>query len=249
MKIGLFIPCYLNEFYPQAALSTLEILKKQNLEIEYPLEQTCCGQAQANTGLANDTKILAKRFVDIFSKYDYIVCPSGSCVGMVKYHYEQFLKDDIRYQDIKNKIYEFCEFLLEVVKVNDFNVSFPYKVGIHNSCHSTRELKLASASELNIFKFNKIELLLSKLKDIEFSKLNRVDECCGFGGTFSINEEAVSTFMGNDRLREHIDAKTQIITGADMSCLMHLEGLIKRQKLPLKVMYIAQILNGEVPHE
>ncbi len=248
MKIGLFIPCFMNEIYPQACKATYKLLKKLPYEIEYPMEQTCCGQPMANSGCSKDVEVLAKNFVESFKKYDYIVAPSGSCVTMVKEHYSPFFaKDDVDYNKVKTSIYEICEFLHDIVGIDnlELDVSFPHNVGVHNSCHGHRVLKLASASELNIPYDSKLKNLLKKVRDINIVTLKREDECCGFGGTFSVFEEAVSVAMGQDRVKDHLDSNAQIITGADMSCLMHMEGIINRENQPIKVMHIAQILAGE----
>ncbi|MBE0495684.1 MAG: (Fe-S)-binding protein [Campylobacterales bacterium] len=248
MKIGLFIPCYMNELYPGASMATLELLEKQGLDVEYPLEQTCCGQPMANTGCIKDMETLARRFVKLFKDYDYVVGPSGSCVSMVRNNYAQFLAGDPDFERIKTRTFEVCEFLHDVIKPQTFNVSFPYKVGLHNSCHSHRDAGLGAPSERNIPYFNKLEALLAKVDDIELVKLERVDECCGFGGTFAITESAISAFMGTDRIDDHLRAGAEIITGADLSCLMHMDGLIRRQGKPLRIIHIVQILNGGDPH-
>lgn len=245
MKIGLFIPCYMNELYPEACRATLKVLENLNLNVSYPMQQTCCGQPMANSGCSKDVKELAYHFVETFKEFDYIVAPSGSCVAMVKEHYAEFFKDNSDYEKVKTSIYEVCEFLHDIIKVDSFNVSFPYKVGVHNSCHGHRELKLASCTELNVPCYSKLKTLLSKVADIELVELDREDECCGFGGTFAVTEDAISAAMGKDRIADHVNHGAQIMTGADMSCLMHMEGLINRDKQPIKVMHITQILAGE----
>lgn len=245
MKIGLFIPCFMNELYPEASMATLKLLEKLNLDVEYPIEQTCCGQPMANSGCSADVEKLAHRFVNTFKKYDYIVAPSGSCVTMVKEHYEPFFEDDKNYNKIKTSIYEITEFLHDIIKVESLDSTFNYKVGVHNSCHGHRVLKLGSASELNIPIFNKIKNLLSLVKGVEIAELKRDDECCGFGGTFCVTEEAISVAMGKDRIKDHLDSQVEVMTGADMSCLMHMQGIINRDKNPIKVMHISEILLGE----
>ena len=249
MKIGLFIPCFMNELYPNICKATYKLLKDQGLQIEYPLSQTCCGQPMANSGCAKDVKKLAIDFVNRFKDFDYIVAPSGSCVSMVKEHYAEFFDNDKDYNKVKASIYEVCEFLHDIIKIENinFNVSFPFKVGVHNSCHGHRVLKLATASELNIPYDSKLKNLLNKISDIELVTLKREDECCGFGGTFSVQEEAISVTMGKDRIKDHINSSAQIITGADMSCLMHMDGIINRDKNPIKVMHIVEILAGVRP--
>ena len=247
MKIGLFIPCFMNELYPDICKATYKLLT--NIEIEYPLEQTCCGQPMANSGCSKDIETLAKNFVKSFKKYDYIVAPSGSCVSMVKEHYAPFFDNDKDYNHVKASVYEVCEFLHDVIGIDNLNlyVSFPYNVGLHNSCHGHRVLKLATASELNIPYNSKLKNLLNKVNDINIVELKREDECCGFGGTFSVAEEAISVAMGKDRIKDHLDSNAQIMTGADMSCLMHMDGIINRNKEPIKVMHIVEILAGVRP--
>ncbi len=245
MKIGLFIPCFMNELYPEACVSTLKVLKNLNLDVEYPMSQTCCGQPMANSGCSKDVKALAHQFVEIFKEFDYIVAPSGSCVTMVKDHYAPFFDDDPAYNKVKTSIYEVCEFLHDIIKVETFNVTFPYKVGLHNSCHAHRGLHLATPSELNIPYNSKLKNLLAKVDGIELVDLKREDECCGFGGTFSVTEDAISAAMGKDRVKDHVDSGAQVMTGVDMSCLMHMEGIINRNNEPIKVLHIVQILAGE----
>lgn len=246
MKVGLFIPCFMNELYPKSCMATLKLLENVGLDVEYPMNQTCCGQPMANSGCSKDMKELAYQFVENFKSYDYIVAPSGSCVTMVKEHYEPFFEDDNPdYNKVKTSIYEVCEFLHDIIKIDSLDISFPYKVGVHNSCHGHRALGLGSPSELNIPANNKLKNLLNLIPDIEIVELKRDDECCGFGGTFCVSEEDISVAMGKDRINDHLNANAQIITGADMSCLMHMEGLINRQKQPIKVMHITEILAGE----
>ncbi|SFZ98795.1 Predicted L-lactate dehydrogenase, Fe-S oxidoreductase subunit YkgE [hydrothermal vent metagenome] len=246
MKIGLFIPCFMNELYPEASMATLKVLENLKLDVEYPLEQTCCGQPMANTGCATEAGVLAHRFLDIFKKYDYVVAPSGSCVAMVRDNYAQFLEGEDGFEHLKTHTYELVEFLHDVIKPTSMNASFPHKVGIHNSCHGHRELGMASMSERNLPAFSKIENILSLVDDIEFVKLKRNDECCGFGGTFCVTEAALSAAMGKDRVNDHLQAGAEIVTGIDMSCLMHMQGVIDREKYPIKTMHIAQILAGEL---
>jgi len=226
-------------------MATLKLLEKLNFNVEYPVEQTCCGQPMANSGCSQDIEKLAHRFVNTFKKYDYVVAPSGSCVTMVKEHYEPFFNDNKDYNKIKTSIYEITEFLHDIAKIDKLDSKFNFKVGVHNSCHGHRVLKLGSASELNITPYNKLENLLSLVEGIELVQLNRSDECCGFGGTFCVTEEAISVAMGKDRIKDHMDSNVEVMTGADMSCLMHMQGIINRDKNPIKVMHISEILLGE----
>jgi L-lactate dehydrogenase complex protein LldE len=247
MRVGLFIPCYIDQFYPEVGWATVDVLNRYGVDVDFPAAQTCCGQPMANTGCTNDTRPLAEKFLKVFRDYPYVVCPSGSCVAMVRYHYDQFLAGAAGFEQLKAKTFELCEFLTDVLRVEQVTGHFPHKVGLHQSCHGLRELRLGSASELVTTSFNKARRLLESLSGIELTQLERPDECCGFGGTFSVNEEAVSCLMGNDRLDDHQRAGTEVLTAVDMSCLMHLGGLISRAERPLKVMHIAQILAGHQP--
>lgn len=237
MRVGLFVPCYVDQFYPSAAIATLELLEKFGVEVVYPMKQTCCGQPMANSGYENLGKNTADLFLDNFGEFEFIVAPSGSCTLHVKDHI-------IPKGAFRPHIYELCEFLTDVIKVDQIPASFPYKVGLHASCHGLRGLDLAKPSEIMGMDFNKPLRLLEKVEGIEIVSLSRKDECCGFGGTFAIFEEALSVCMGKDRIADHQKQGVEIITSADMSCLMHLDGLLKRNKSPIKVKHIAEILNG-----
>jgi len=244
-KVALFIPCYINDFYPKVALATMELLEKQGYEVIYPKNQTCCGQPFLNNGLRDEVARLATNFYNKFATFDYIVAPSSSCISTIKYHYKDILPKE-QADILTPKVYELCEFLYDIVGLDNIKIenSFPHRVGLHNSCHSIRELNLASASELNIPHFNKIKEILSKVKDIQIFEPS-TDECCGFGGTFSIQEPEISTLMGRDRIEAHKQNSVEFITGVDNSCLLHMEGIAKRDKESIKFIHIAEILNGD----
>lgn len=244
MKIGLFIPCYIDQLYPKVGLATVDLLEKTGCEVVYPENQTCCGQPMANTGCIPDAEPLAQHFFQTFRDFEYIVCPSGSCTSMVRNHYDCYFEGNEEFREFKGRVYELCEFLLDVLKIDHLEGHFPHKVGVHQSCHGLRELRLGKSSELNLPPFNKTRQVLELIDGIEFTQLNRPDECCGFGGTFAITEEAVSCLMAEDRIADHEQAGTEVLTAGDMSCLMHLGGVISRQKKNLKVMHVAEILAG-----
>ena len=161
---------------------------------------------------------------------------------MIREHYDDYLGGKPGFEQLKLKTFELTEFLTDVLKVTQPAGRFPHKVGLHQSCHGLRELRLGSCSERVGPSFNKAKQLLEGLEGIKFSQLTRADECCGFGGTFAVAEEAVSAMMGLDRIHDHEQAGTEVLTANDMSCLMHMDGLIRRQKKPIKVMHIAEIL-------
>ncbi len=245
MKVGLFIPCYIDQFYPQVGIATLQLLEKLGCVVEFPLLQTCCGQPMANSGFAKLSKGCDTNFVNNFSNYEYIVAPSGSCVLHVKEHLQDEENPQLA-KHIRQSVYELSEFLTDVLKITTLDASFPFKVGMHNSCHGQRGLHVSSMSETVAPSFSKPGQLLQMVKGLQLSYPQRVDECCGFGGTFCVFEEAVSVKMGKDRIKEHTANEVDYITGGDISCLMHLEGILKRQGSNTKTIHLAEILNSKL---
>jgi L-lactate dehydrogenase complex protein LldE len=245
MKVGLFIPCYVDQFYPQVGIATLQLLEKLGVDVDYPVRQTCCGQPMANAGYENLSADCNTLFIENFSSYDYIVSPSGSCVLHVKDHLHS-QSNESNAKRIRSSIFELTEFLTDILKVDKLDASFPHKVGLHQSCHGQRGLKLSQMSELMASDFSKPEKLLSLVDGLELVNLDRKDECCGFGGSFCVTEEAVSVKMGIDRVKDHTLHGAEYITGGDMSCLMHLEGILRRRKNTTSVIHIAEILNGKL---
>ena len=243
MRVGLFIPCYVNQFYPAVAIATLRLLEKLELDVVYPMNQTCCGQPMANSGFEHLTGDCNTLFLENFSEFDYIVSPSGSCVLHIKDHLHVEDREG-ESKALRKKIFELTEFLTDVVKPDRLEASFPYRVGLHQSCHGQRGLGLSQMSELVAAPFSKTEKLLRMVHGLELIELSRTDECCGFGGTFCVAEEAVSVKMGKDRVHDHLHHGAEFITGNDMSCLMHLDGILKRQKSTTRIIHIAEILQG-----
>ncbi len=245
MTVGLFIPCYVNQFYPQAAIATLQLLRKVGVEVVYPPRQTCCGQPMANSGFEYLTQECNDLFLENFSGFDYIVAPSASCVLHLKQHLHS-AEEPEQADHVRSRIYELVEFLTDVLHVEHLEARFPHRVGIHQSCHGLRGLYLAQMSELNAPPFSKPVQLLNMVDGLELVMLDRPDECCGFGGTFCVAEEAVSVKMGKDRVTDHTKNGAEYITSVDLSCLMHLEGILHRNKSALKAVHIAEILNATV---
>jgi L-lactate dehydrogenase complex protein LldE len=235
MRVALFVPCYIDQFYPQVAVASLELLEKLGCEVIVPSDQTCCGQPMANSGFASATEGCDANFTHNFEGFDYIVGPSGSCVLHLKEHHPS--------EKIRNSVYEICEFLTDVLKVSSLSATFPHRVGLHQSCHGQRGLRLSSMSERNEKPFSKLQDLLSLVKGVEVVMPEREDECCGFGGTFCVTEEAVSVKMGQDRIKEHAANAVDYIVGADTSCLMHMEGILRRQGSKVQVKHIVELLN------
>lgn len=245
MRVGLFIPCYVNQFYPSAAKATLELLQKSGVNVVYPVKQTCCGQPMANSGFEYLSKECNDHFIENFSAFDYIVGPSASCILHIKEHLHSD-KNESQAAIIRTKVFELVEFLTDILKIEKLDAVFPHKVGLHHSCHGLRGLYLSQMSELNAPAFSKPQYLLNMVKGLEQISLDRQDECCGFGGVFCISEEAVSVKMGKDRITDHSKHGAEYITSSDLSCLMHLEGILHRSKSPVKVIHIAEILNATI---
>jgi L-lactate dehydrogenase complex protein LldE len=199
----------------------------------------------ANSGFQHLTTETDELFVKNFSPFDYIVAPSASCVLHVKDHLHS-RKDPAAANAIRGKVYELVEFLTDILKLEKIEARFPHRVSIHHSCHGLRGLYLSQMSELNAPAFSKPQRLLNMVEGLELVNLDRPDECCGFGGTFCVSEEAVSTKMGRDRVADHEKNGAEYITSSDLSCLMHLEGILNRNKSSVKVVHIAEILNSQL---
>jgi L-lactate dehydrogenase complex protein LldE len=241
MDVALFVPCYIDQLYPRVGLATAELLERQGVRVHFPEAQTCCGQPMANSGFFDDARQLARKMLDVFAPYEHVVCPSGSCTSMVRNHYPELLPGDPKVAALRAKTRELCEFLHDVLQVRPRG-RFDARVGLHQSCHALRELRMGSGSERLVPPYSKTRALLEGIEGLKLAELSRADECCGFGGTFAVSEEAVSCAMGRDRVADHERAGAEVITGADSSCLMHLDGLIRRDGKKLRVLHVAELL-------
>ena len=219
MKVGLFVPCYIDAMYPEAGIATFKLLKHFGIEVSYPEKQTCCGQPMGNAGFEDMAKPLAKKFNDMFTDVDYIVAPSASCASYVKFFHPRLLKGEHPCL-ASAKTMDIVAFLHDVLKIK----------------------ALPGPSEEHIAPYNKIVDLLKLMKDITVREPERKDECCGFGGMFAIEETAVSIRMGEDKIERHIATGAEYVTGADSSCLMHMAGIAKRKKKPIQFVHVSQIL-------
>lgn len=244
MKVGLFIPCYVDAVFPEVGMATYRLLRALGVDVTYPKGQTCCGQPMGNAGFQQDAAPLADKFQNMFSGFDYVVAPSVSCTSYVRYMYPDLMRKEGHVCTVSEKALDIVEFLHDVLKVKKLPGRFPHKVSIHNSCHGVRELHLSTPSE-NVVepRINKIRDLLGLVEGIELTEPDRPDECCGFGGMFSVEETAVSGRMGRDKLQRHIDTGAEYITGADCSCLMHLAGVAAKEgKCGIRFRHVAEIL-------
>jgi L-lactate dehydrogenase complex protein LldE len=244
MTVALFVPCYVDQLYPQVARATLAVLEARGVRVAFPMEQTCCGQPMANAGCEQDARAAAERFVRTFAEFEAIVAPSGSCVHHVRHHFDQ-LPQTVEVQRVRARTFELCEYLLTLPEAAP--VAFPFRVGVHVGCHALRGLRQGTPSELGPPADGPMHTLLRRMPGIDLVPLDRPDECCGFGGSFAVGGAAISARMGSDRVADHRRHGAEVLVGADMSCLMHLEGIIRRGADPLPVMHVAQLLNGERP--
>ena len=242
MKIGLFVPCYVDALYPEVGVSTWRLLRSLGLDVDYPEPQTCCGQPMGNAGFEHMAEPLARQFDELFAPYDYVVAPSASCAAYVRCFHPNLMKE--RTCEAAGKTMDIVEFLHDVVKIDSLPARFPHKVSVHNSCHGVRELGLSSPSERNVPRYNKIIDLLKLVDGIEVVEPERPDECCGFGGMFAVEEKAVSRRMGIDKVRRHMATGAEYVTGPDSSCLMHMQGIAEKEQLPIKFIHVAQILSA-----
>ena len=241
MQVGLFIPCYVDAVYPEVGVATYKLLRHLGLDVEYPENQTCCGQPMANAGFESQAVPLATKFKEKFKGFDYVVAPSVSCTAFIRINYPRLLHGKTECETAK-KCMDVVEFLHDVVKLDRRLGTFPHKVSLHNSCHGVRELGLSSPSEQHVAKFNKIKDLLQLVDGIQVVEPERPDECCGFGGMFSVEETAISAQMGLDKVERHIQTGAEYVTGPDCSCLMHMAGVARKQGLKIEFKHVVEIL-------
>lgn len=247
MRVALFVPCYIDQLYPDVAFACLELLERQGVSVEVPAQQTCCGQVLTNRGALQAARPLARNFEATFAGYDCVVCPSGSCAAALRHHPHSLGGAP---GGASSKVYELCQFLVQVLGVENTGVPFPHRVALHESCHSLRELGLGQPSELGAVPApveSPARRLLRQVPELQLVEPARRDECCGFGGSFSVAEPDVSARMGSDRAADFEQAGAEVVTSADMSCLMHLSGLMRRQHRRARVLHIAQLLVGRDP--
>ncbi len=235
MNVQIFIPCFMDQLYPQTAFNMVKVLKKAGCTISYNKNQTCCGQPAFNAGFRGEAKDVCKKFIKDFSSADYIVAPSASCVGFVRNYYTDLFKEGVLKADVFNlqkRIFEFSEFLTNVLRVDHFGAVLKGKATYHDSCAALRECKLKTEPRQ----------LLQQVEGLELIEMEDVETCCGFGGTFAVKFEDISAAMADQKVHHALDTKADYIISTDISCLMHLEGYIKHKKIPLKTMHLADVL-------
>ena len=246
MRIALFVPCYVDQLRPSVGLAALDLLEQAGLEVEFPRAQTCCGQPFHTAGDRTSARALAERFVRVFAGYDHVVTPSGSCAATVRNHYPSLLGAPAA--DIAARTFELCEYLVDVASAPPPRGRLELRVGLHASCHALRGLRLGTPSETRAPPVrDPARALLEGLQGIELVRLERSDECCGFGGMFSVEEEVVSCRMGLDRLADHERAGAEVVTSTDVSCLLQLESLARRRGVALRALHVAELLAERQP--
>ena len=237
MKVQLFIPCFVDQLYPDTAFNMVRILEKAGCTVHYNTDQTCCGQPAFNAGFQDDAKEVCLKFLKDFSGTDYIVSPSASCTGFVRNYYPGLFIDSSFNKEVKavgKRIYEFSDFLVNVLKLENFNASLAGKATYHDSCSALRKCKIKTEPRK----------LLSHVKGLELIEMADVETCCGFGGSFAVKFESISLAMADQKVNHALKTGAKYLISTDLSCLMHLDGYIRHKGLPLKTLHIADVLSS-----
>ena len=238
--VALFIQCLVDGIYPQVAESMVKIFRSLGMDLTCPTRQTCCGQPAFNSGYRREARVAAKRFIEIFETADTIVCPSGSCVTMVRHHYPELFKENVswrqRAEQVADKTYELTEYLVDVLEVDDLGAHYDGKITYHDSCHLLRSLRIKDQPRR----------LLGNVSGADFVEMRDSDKCCGFGGSFSVKYADISAAMVQDKVNNIIDSGADTVVGCDMGCLMNIQGMLSRKGSDIKVLHIAQILAGAI---
>jgi L-lactate dehydrogenase complex protein LldE len=241
MRVALFIPCYVDLINPEVGVSVVRVLRKLDVGVVYPEGQTCCGQPAFNSGFFDEARAVARHFLDVFDRerFDYIVCPSGSCTTMVS-HYYPFLFEDLpdereRSEALGSRVREFSDFLVNVLRVEDLGVRYEGKAVFHTGCHQRRELGL----------LREPRKLLRSVEGLELLDWDNEELCCGFGGTFSVKMPDISTAMADEKIRALEKSGADTLISGDSSCLMHLEGRLRRTGCATRVYHLAQVLDPD----
>jgi L-lactate dehydrogenase complex protein LldE len=235
MNVQLFIPCFVDQLYPQTAFNMVKVLEKCGCTVSYNSNQTCCGQPAYNAGFWDDAKDVCSKFIKDFSGSDYIVAPSASCAGFVRNYYPKLFDDSSlrnEAKELQNRTFEFTEFLVNVLKVEDVGASLTAKATYHDSCAGLRECKIKEEPRK----------LLQRVRGLQILEMHDVETCCGFGGTFAVKFEPISISMADQKVSNALATGAEYIISTDLSCLMHIDGYIRHKNLSLKTLHIADVL-------
>ena len=235
-SVTLFIQCLVDTHYPEVAEAMVGVLRRLGISLTCPGDQTCCGQPAFNSGYRRQARNAAQHFIEIFEDAAIIICPSGSCVNMVRHHYAELLQNDIKWLErarhLAQRTYEFSEYLVDVLGVDDLGARFDGRVTYHDACHLLRGIGVKQQPRG----------LLQKVSGIDIVEMRDSDYCCGFGGTFSVKYPEISDAMVTDKVKNIMDTQADAVVGCDMGCLMSIQGKLSRLGSPIKVMHLAQIL-------
>lgn len=235
MKVQLFVPCFIDQLFPETAFHMVKVLEKACCDVVYPAGQTCCGQPAFNAGFREEAKSVAAKFIRDFEGVDYIVAPSASCVGFVRNYYGELFADSSQHNEVKdlgNRIFEFSEFLTGILKIENFGAALEAKATYHDSCAALRECHIKEGPRK----------LLAYVKGLQLVEMDDTETCCGFGGTFAAKFGAISHAMAEQKIRHAMDTGATHLISTDSSCLMHLQGVIDKKQLPLTTMHLADVL-------
>ncbi len=237
MNVQLFIPCFVDQLYPQTGFNMISVLEKAGCTVSYNPSQTCCGQPAFNAGFWDEAKSVCTKFIKDFRGSDYIVAPSASCVGFVRNYYSKlFENSSVHHEvgDLGRRTFEFSEFLVQILKKDKFDAVLNGKATYHDSCAGLRECRIKEEPRR----------LLSHVKGLELVEMEDVETCCGFGGTFAVKFEPISVAMAEQKVNHALSTGARYIISTDHSCLMHLHGYIKEKGLPLETLHLADVLAG-----
>ncbi len=240
MIVDLFVPCFIDQMYPATAWNTVRILEKAGCKVHYNPNQTCCGQPAFNAGYWDQCREVGEKFIKDFPNDRYIVSPSASCAGMVKNYYGELFHNSTlhnQYKSIQRNMFELSDFLVNVLKITDLGATLEGKATYHDSCSGLREIGIR----------NEPRALLSNVRGLELVEMNDSETCCGFGGTFSVKFESIAVGMAEQKVINAEATEADIIISTDLSCLMHINGFIKKQGKPIKVMHLADVLASGWP--
>uniref|UniRef100_UPI00321643BD (Fe-S)-binding protein n=1 Tax=uncultured Draconibacterium sp. TaxID=1573823 RepID=UPI00321643BD len=236
MLVDVFIPCFIDQFYPETAGNFITVLKKAGCDVNYNPEQTCCGQPAYNSGYWKEAKTIAVKFLQDFGQADIVVGPSASCTGFVRNYYHKLFEDDeemrVKTNQIRKRIFEFSDFLVNHLKMTDFKAEFKHRVTFHDSCAGLREYGIKEEPRK----------LLEAVNGLELIEMENLETCCGFGGTFAAKFHHISTAMTEQKVDNALKTGAEYIVSTEASCLMNMEAYIKKQKLPIKTIHLADIL-------
>lgn len=235
MHVQLFIPCFIDQLYPETGMNMVKVLEKAGCTVSYNPRQTCCGQPAFNAGYWDEAKAVGQKFLKDFQGEGYIVSPSGSCTGYVRNYYERLFENSAEHNAsnrLRGRMYEFTEFLTEVLKIHDFGAELQGKATYHDACGALRECGIKHGPRL----------LLNAVKGLELTEMRECETCCGFGGTFAVKYEPISVGMAQTKVQSALETGAEYMISTDVSCLMHLEGYIRENKHPIRTMHIADVL-------